>query len=218
MRYHPDAVGELRTTYDAIKEELINRLSEFREIWDSKEEIRAIHELLFCILTPQSKAQVCWGAIEDMTCGNILLSGDYDQVLQAIGMVRFKYRKTGYLIEARDRFHNNGEIELLSFIEGFSDPHETRRWFVKNIKGLGYKESSHFLRNIGLGDDLAILDRHILRTLVKANVIGEIPSSLNDKRYLEIEELMRRFAADIHIPLAHLDIVIWYIATGSIFK
>jgi N-glycosylase/DNA lyase len=177
-----------------------------------------LHELLFCILTPQSKAQVCWGAIEDMTCSKILLDGDREQILEAVGMVRFKYRKTDFLIKARNRFYHNGNIDLLNFIRDLRDPIEAREWFVKNIKGLGYKESSHFLRNIGLGDDIAILDRHILRNLLRSKVIEKIPGSLSARRYLEVEKKMRRFANDIEIPLSHLDIVIWYISTGSIFK
>lgn len=218
MRYDPDTIRELETTYGDIRESIALRLSEFREIWDSRDEAKALHELFFCILTPQSKAQVCWGAIEDMTCSDVILNGEYDQVVEAIGMVRFKYRKAGFLIEARNHFYKDSRIDLLSFIDQFKGPIESRDWFVKNIKGLGYKESSHFLRNIGLGDDLSILDRHILRTLAVAKVIEEVPRSMSDRRYLEIEDRMRRFAKDIRIPLSHLDILIWYGATGSIFK
>jgi N-glycosylase/DNA lyase len=218
MSYDPDTILLFERTYSEIKGDIEERLDQFRRIWDKRDELKAIHELLFCILTPQSKAQVCWGAIEEMACGDILLNGDYEQVLEAVGYVRFKYRKAGFLIEARERFIKDDGIKLLSFIEEFKDPLEAREWFVRNIKGYGYKEASHFLRNIGLGDDLAILDRHILRNLVKVKAIEEIPRSLTDRRYLEIEEKMRRFAKDIQIPLSHLDLVIWYIATGTIFK
>jgi N-glycosylase/DNA lyase len=139
-------------------------------------------------------------------------------VVDAIGNVRFKYRKAGFLIEARNRFYEDNKVELLSFLRKFSGSFETRDWLVKNIKGLGYKESSHFLRNIGLGNDVAILDRHIQKNLVKAKVILEMPKSMSDRRYLQIESNMREFASEIDIPLSHLDLVMWYIATGSIFK
>jgi N-glycosylase/DNA lyase len=218
MRYDPDAVKELQSTYDNIRDHVIGRLSQFRDIWDSIDETRALHELLFCILTPQSKAQVCWSAIEAMACTDTLLNGNYEQVVDAIGNVRFKYRKAGFLIGARNRFYEDNKVELLSFLRKFSGSFETRDWLVKNIKGLGYKESSHFLRNIGLGNDLAILDRHILKNLVKVKVILEMPKSMSDRRYLQIESNMREFASEIDIPLSHLDLVMWYMATGSIFK
>jgi len=86
------------------------------------------------------------------------------------------------------------------------------------VKGLGYKEASHFLRNIGLGEEFAILDRHILRNLKDLQVIPEIPATLTRKRYLEIEEKVRRLAKDIGIPMGHLDLLLWSKETGHIFK
>ena len=93
-----------------------------------------------------------------------------------------------------------------------------RGWLVENVKGYGMKEASHFLRNIGLGDDIAILDRHILKHLVKNNVIPEVPKSLTEKKYMEIENRMRAFSKEIGIPFAHLDLLWWSEETGEIFK
>src|SRR5438034_9606199 len=103
-------------------------------------------------------------------------------------------------------FSNDGKLQLKSRISSFYNPFELREWLVENVKGLGYKEASHFLRNIGLGEGFAILDRHILRNLDRLGVITEIPVSITKKRYLEIEEKLRRFATEIGIPLADLDL------------
>ena len=83
---------------------------------------------------------------------------------------------------------------------------------------MGYKEASHFLRNIGFGDDIAILDRHILKHLVGNKVIPEVPKSLTGKKYLEIEQKMKEFANSTGIPFGHLDLVWWSEETGEIFK
>jgi N-glycosylase/DNA lyase len=83
---------------------------------------------------------------------------------------------------------------------------------------MGYKEASHFLRNIGFADDLAILDRHILKNLKIFGIIEEIPKSLSKKKYLEIEEKMRNLANEVNIPLSHLDLLFWSKETGEIFK
>jgi len=93
-----------------------------------------------------------------------------------------------------------------------------RDWLVRNVKGLGYKEASHFLRNIGLGKELAILDVHILKNLKELGVIENIPSSLTKKRYLEIEDKMRKFSRRTKIPLAELDLLLWSLETGFVFK
>lgn len=93
-----------------------------------------------------------------------------------------------------------------------------RDWLAKNVKSIGYKETTHFIRNIGLGKNLAILDRHILKNLKKHEVIEKIPRSLTKKRYLEIENEMKRFSKKIKIPLAELDLLFWSKETGKIFK
>ena len=84
--------------------------------------------------------------------------------------------------------------------------------------GLGYKEASHFLRNIGLGEDLAILDRHILKNLVLLGVIDEVPSSLSRKTYLDIERRMTEFSKRLGINMGQLDLLLWYKEAGEVFK
>nr|MBC8387338.1 DNA lyase [Actinomycetota bacterium] len=79
-------------------------------------------------------------------------------------------------------------------------------------------EASHFLRNIGLGGNIAILDIHILRSLEKYRVINKIPSSISRKIYLDIENKMREFSINIDISLPELDLLFWSNQTGFIFK
>ena len=98
------------------------------------------------------------------------------------------------------------------------DAFKTREWLVKNIKGLGYKEASHFLRNIGYGRDIAILDTHILKTLKKLGIIRKIPPYISKRNYCKIEDRMRRFARKKGIPLEELDLLLWSSETGFIFK
>ena len=113
---------------------------------------------------------------------------------------------------------DDGGKKIILILKGFEDPIEGRKWLVENVKGYGYKEASHFLRNIGLGEDLAILDRHILKNLKRAKAIPEVPKSMSERRYLEIEDGMKAFSDYLGIPLCHLDLVLWYMETGEIFK
>jgi N-glycosylase/DNA lyase len=53
---------------------------------------------------------------------------------------------------------------------------------------------------------------------VQLGVIQETPSSLTKKRYLEIEEKVRRFSKELGIPMADLDLLLWSKETGWIFK
>ena len=95
---------------------------------------------------------------------------------------------------------------------------EVRNHLAKNIKGYGLKEASHFLRNIGKGDGIAILDRHILKNMFYANVIDEIPSSISKKLYFELEQKFLEFADRLNIDSQHLDFILWYKEANDVFK
>ena len=115
------------------------------------------------------------------------------------------------MIKAKEKFD-----EFLD-VRGKKNNEELREWLIKNIKGVGYKESSHYLRNIGY-ENLAILDRHILKNLNKHNVIDEIPRSLTKKKYLKIESKFKEFAGRVKIPMDELDLLFWAEQTGKVFK
>jgi N-glycosylase/DNA lyase len=97
-------------------------------------------------------------------------------------------------------------------------PPALRDWLEEEVLGLGPKEASHFLRNIGLGETLAILDRHILHNLEGLGVIETLPSSLTRPHYLAIEEKLRAYCARVGIPLGQMDLLLWAKETGFVFK
>jgi len=94
---------------------------------------------------------------------------------------------------------------------------QAREWLVKNVKGIGYKEASHFLRNVGF-DNLAILDRHVLSVLHEYGLIDEVPRSLTCGRYLEIEEKLVELSEKLGLTLGELDLYLWYLKTGEVLK
>lgn len=202
----------------AIKPKIEKRFEEFAALWQSASNERLFVELVFCLLTPQSKAKVCWQITKELWSSGMLFKADAITLAEAIKNVRFRNTKAINIVASREMFlppQGTGLREWLSHYNGVND---MRGALVVNVRGIGYKEASHFLRNIGLGKDLAILDRHILRNLLHYGVIECLPTTITKRRYLEIEEKMRCFASTIGIPLAHLDLVFWYMATGEIFK
>lgn len=110
-------------------------------------------------------------------------------------------------------------MELRNRLGSFADPIERRDWLAKEkrIKGLGYKEASHFLRNIGFNGH-AILDKHVLRCLTDVGVIETPQPPTTRKRYLETEIRLKRFAREIRIDFDELDLVLWSMKTGEILK
>ena len=92
-----------------------------------------------------------------------------------------------------------------------------REYLVANIKGFGYKEASHYLRNLGKSG-YAILDKHVLRAMAEFGIIDEVPKSLNRRRYLEMEEKLRAWSKELNIPMDDLDFVLWSRKSDEILK
>ena len=186
------------------------RLKDFEEVGrGSAKDI--FTELCFCILTPQSNAIQCDKAIKELKKKRLLFNAPAGAIRPVLkGKSRFHNKKAGYLVSARRSFDRS-----VLFAGNILD---VRKKIVENIKGVGYKEASHFLRNIGLGKDVAILDRHILKNLKRYGVIEAVPLSISAKSYLNIEENARSFAKKMGIGLGELDLLFWSRETGRIFK
>ena len=212
-----DGIGRLMESYRARMEEIGERLSEFKGILEGSDE-KVFAELCFCICTPQSKATACWEAISSLVENDLLFYGSEDEIRPFLGRVVFAEAKAGYIVKARRLFTRDGELRVKERMEAFNDIFKLRGWLVKNVKGIGLKEASHFLRNIGLGSNLAILDRHIIRSLVRLGVIEENPKTLTRKAYLLIEAEMREFSRRIGISMGELDLLLWSEETGMVFK
>jgi N-glycosylase/DNA lyase len=197
---------------------ILKREKHFDNIWKKGTEEEIFAELVFCIFTPQSKAVSCWNAVNDLADKNMIFNSRATDIAKVINNVRFRNNKAKYVVQARKLLTINNKIQIKEKLVSFKDKYELRKWLIENIKGIGYKEAGHFLRNIGIGKDLAILDRHILRNLKVYGAIKEIPSTLNVKTYLEIEKQMQNFAKKTGIPMSHLDMLFWCKNTGGIFK
>jgi len=202
--------------YQSKKYRIKQRLQDFKSAWNQPDK-KIFSELCFCICTPQSNAVYCDKAVSSLEKNGALYKGDITRIRKGLRAVRFPNNKSRYIFEARDFFTEKGSIRIKSKIDT-EDTHKTRLWLVKNVKGLGLKEASHFLRNIGFGKDLAILDVHILRNMVNYKVIDGLPGNISKAKYLLLEDRLRKFSQKINIPMDELDLLFWSSATGQIFK
>ena len=209
-------VRRLIEYYQTKKNDIKKKLHEFEDVLNRPDE-EVFAELCFCICTPQSKAVLCDKAIAALKRERLLINGEADQIRSFLKGVRFASNKAMCIVKARELFKRDGEIRIKERLASFDDIYKLRSWIAENVDGVGMKESSHFLRNIGLGKGLAILDRHILKNLREFGVIGEV-RNLTKKRYLSVESKMRAFAEEINIPMDELDLLLWSKETGKIFK
>jgi N-glycosylase/DNA lyase len=152
----------------------------------------------------------------------LLFAGSHEEMTRVLieqRAHRYPAARPGYIVVTRDYLREDCGMRLRERLVGFDDALERRDWLAKEkrIKGLGYKEASHFLRNIGLSG-YAILDKHILRSLAELGVIESAQPPTTRTRYLDTEERLRRFARDIRIDFDELDLVLWSMKTGEILK
>ncbi|MDP2912880.1 MAG: N-glycosylase/DNA lyase [Candidatus Omnitrophota bacterium] len=218
MKRLPPSVKDLVSEYKNRKSEIKRRLEDFRAVQDAGDE-EIFQELCFCILTANANALHCDKAIRQLKENGLLLKGSACEIKPALkGRVRFHNKKAVFITAARKLFKRGGKIAIKGMLD-FKDIFKLREWLVDNIKGYGYKEASHFLRNIGLGRDIAILDRHILKNLKTYGVISKIPSSVGSRKiYTDIENKMREFSKKTRVPLDEMDLLFWSIETGFVFK
>ncbi|MGL5191699.1 MAG: N-glycosylase/DNA lyase, partial [Cetobacterium sp.] len=158
-------------------------------------------------------------AISELRDNNLLFTGSEEEMLPFLNIVRFNRTKAKNLYILRKQMTDeNGKFITKDFFSTFNSAFEMREWIVKNIRGMSYKEASHFLRNIGFGQELAILDRHILKNLAALDVIKEVPKTVTPKLYKEIEEKLKEYCKEIDIPMENIDLLLWYLEAKDIFK
>ena len=203
-------VDAIRNDHRALGSRIRARLDDFARVSEGE----YFYELAYCLLTPQSSAVNAGATVERLRSAD-LLGSDVDPTAALFSKdhyIRFHNTKARNLLEAKRNLP-----AILSALRAGVPPGEKRTWLVVNVRGLGWKEASHFLRNIGYRN-LAILDRHILRNLRRHAVIRALPKSLTPRRYMAIEENFRRFAEAIGIPMDELDLLFWSRETGEILK
>ncbi len=186
------------------------RVREFMEI-NRQNSRRWFSELAFCILTANYTAEGGIRIQQELeecffTCSKDELAVN----LRRLGH-RFPEARGNYIVMAR-RYMNTLKETLLRK----DNPFLMREWLVSHVKGIGYKEASHFLRNVGYFD-LAILDYHILDILDGYDIIKR-PKTLTRRRYLEIESVVRKLASIVKLEPGVLDLYLWYMETGKILK
>jgi N-glycosylase/DNA lyase len=190
-----------------IKEEVEKKIKEFgkKNISDKDRFL----ELCFCLLVANCSLDRTKKNWENNK--KIFLEANQKQLssrLRELGQ-RFHNNKASYIIEARKHAD-----KLNSYLKN-KEEFELRNFLADNIKGLGMKESSHFLRNQGF-KNFAILDRHVLKTLKENRFLKEIPKTLTKKRYLKIEEKLGNLAESLKTSQAHLDLYLFYLDSGRI--
>lgn len=174
--------------------------------------------MVFCFFTGGCSARMGLNAIDAVR--PLLATGDQAELARVLtGVHRYPNARARYIVASREFLKEHCGLALRKKLYGFDCRLERRDWLVreKGIKGLGYKEASHYLRNIGFRG-YAILDKHVLNCLAELKIIDEAKPPNTRARYLTIEDKLKKLTDATGIDFDELDLVLWSMKTGVILK
>lgn len=214
----PLTIQKIIRAHRERRDEIRGRLSEFQEVWRAGDDTRIWEEMVFCFFTGGCSAKMGLRSIDAVR--HLLKDGSQPEIAEALsGVHRYPNARARYVFASRNFLKEHCDLKLRSKLESFDCHLERRDWLVKEkgIKGLGYKEASHFLRNIGfLG--YAILDKHVLKCLAELKIIDSPKPPNTRSKYLTVEGKLRDLTTRTKIDFDEMDLVLWSMKTGQILK
>jgi len=211
-------------TYDRLTKE-----HDFRNKWESLDEQQIWKELCFCLLSGNVAFELVKSTIDVLDQKGFL---DYNWIVTEknsqeyifnlfnnsnfepkkkngeLRKYRYPKKRSHEIAEAAKVIYSKASIKEL--LKQSSSEVEIRNFLSKNIPGLGIKESSHFLRNIGFSNSLAIIDVHVLNFLKQNRFVLWENSSLTTKKYCKLETILQNLAEFHNLDLAIFDLAIWH--------
>jgi len=231
-----DNIETLKQEYELKKHKIKERLNEFQKFFnepyswyytgndmklvavETPDDHRIFEELCFCIFTANTSAEMGMKAVDNVR--NVIINGPPLEMTKRLeGIYRFNNLRPAYIEHTRNYLKNSINFKLKDKILSIKDKNKLRDFFADNkgIKGIGYKEASHFLRNIGL-KGYAILDKHIINSLHEFGVIESAERPKNREEYLEMEKKFKEFSYKAGIDIDDMDLLLWSRKNGRILK
>ncbi|MFB6204288.1 MAG: hypothetical protein ABEJ75_01450 [Candidatus Nanohaloarchaea archaeon] len=215
---------DVKEAYRQRRETIEKRLQEFHDLQDASDE-RIFRELVFVLLSSQSPAREAWKAAEKLEKRGLLLEGDRESIAQHLEDTEVKYthEKSGYIVKNRKRLSQptlarpGGSIKIGDRLNP-ERLDRTRENLVDELEGIGWKGASHFLRNVGYGNSFAIISGHIAEAMHELGLTDSPQPPAARERYMTLEKKIQDFSADTGIEVQALDLVLWSMKTGEVFR
>jgi N-glycosylase/DNA lyase len=183
-------------------------------------------ELSSCVLSSQVPYVLATAAADAVDQTGALPDGSS---LHDLGMVLHEALRRPLTISGRERHyrfpavratqlariheHVHADANTLGeLLAGFDTADDARRWFVERAPGLGPKQASMFLRNVGVSYDLAVIDRHVLDYMSLTGLRQLRDGALNSlARYCTAEAILRAHADAVTCSVGIMDWAIWIV-------
>lgn len=197
-----------------------------RPSWSELREGRLWEELCFCILSSNVPYEMASTALVQLAQKGLLDFEDSRRI--RAGSIASELSRPVYHPIRKDgslrvyRFPRNGAHNIVgawaylylnnaglrSLLRKELVPATLRSILVSNVPGIGFKEASHFLRDVKYTDALAVLDTHVV-SFLDSFVEPLEAGSLTPRRYVQLEAMMIEFARNLGLCPAVLDMAVW---------
>ena len=229
-------IKELRKEYLLKRDTIISRLHQFQKFYNepcswiysngdivlrevnTSHDHRIFEELCFCIFTANTSAEMGARAVDAVR--DLIIDGSSEDMTKRLkGMYRFINKRPEYIVHTRNYLIQEINLSIRDKIASYREKNELRNYFAinKEIKGIGMKEASHFLRNIGFRG-YAILDKHIINSMHEFGILKTNTPPANQHEYLIAEEKFMEFSNSLGIDMDELDLLLWSRKNGKILK
>ena len=124
---------------------------------------------------------------------------------------RFPKVRANSISQTSNAFYANGG-NIRNWLKSFNEPTDARRGVIDKAHGIGPKQASMFLRNVGYSNELAILDSHVLRFMNFIGLIDEVEANIATiRRYEHTESKFLNYAYKIGWSAGLLDQAVWIV-------
>jgi N-glycosylase/DNA lyase len=196
-----------------------------------RSENKLLSELVLCILSSQEKYEVALAMMKSLRKENILRipknKSEFSEIKSEIKTtlknpvsfksnekeysrrLRFFVKKAEYIIDTLENIYLNN-LTIKEILKQKNCIQETRKNIINYSCGLGPKQASMFLRNIGYYSEFAVLDKHVIdyMRIMGLTCVGDNNFS-NISAYQKIETKLKSYAETYNVNLLHLDLAIW---------
>lgn len=203
-----------------------------RRVWWKVTESDLLFELVACILGSQVRYETALVAAEEIRNKGILdephkyaFRSEFEQEVLCIlerplfrpgwpvvgRRYRFSVSRANYVARTLSSIYSEGNT-LRERLRAETNERKARRSIVQMATGVGPKQASLFLRNIGFSENLAILDTHVIKYMLASGLATQsnrLCSTL--LAYEKLEDLLRHYARSLGWSLSCLDQAIWIV-------
>lgn len=182
-------------------------------------ESKLLSELVLCILSSQEKYEVALGAMKSLRRENILRvpksESEFKKIESQIKRIlknpvhfkfnereysrpiRFFVRKGEYIVNTLRNIYLN-DLTIKKILSREDCIYETRKKIIFYGSGLGPKQASMFLRNIGYYSEFAVLDKHVIDYMRIMGLTGVSQNSFSNMSSYQKVETDRKLPLKVH--------------------